>query len=208
MKASRCYRKFLRLRKNKRNCKRLKNHEFSLITSNCVGGVITHELGLRFDSPTVNLFFLPEDYLKFIGDLRHYIEECTLVQDTDKSLEKKYPVGRLEDILIHFVHYHSFDEAKYKWEQRCSRIHWNNLYFIMVERDGCSKEQVKRFDEMPYKHKVVFTKKMYPDIESAYCIKNSLQQNGEVKDLCLYNNKFTGERVIDKFDYVEFLNQK
>lgn len=207
MKVSKYYRKLLRLKRNRRNRISLQNNCFSIISSNCVGGVITHELGMRFDSPTVNLFFYPEDYLKFIANLEHYIKECTLVPNIEMTIKKKYPVCSLDDILIYFVHYRNFDEAKHKWEARCDRIHWDRLYFIMVERDGCTKEQVRRFDEMPYRHKVVFTKKFYLDIESAYCIENSIQKNGEVMDLCLYNNKFTGDRVIDKFAYVEFLNQ-
>ena len=207
MKISKYYRKFLRRKLNKKNQLKLNNHSFSLIASNCVGGVITHELGMRFDSPTVNLFFYPEDYLKLLSNFKYYIQECSLVQDIKLTLQNKYPVGKLDDIVIHFVHYRNFEEAKHKWETRCSRIHWDNLYFMMVERDGCTEEQVRKFDELPYEHKIIFTKKRYPEIRTAYFIENSLQENGEVKDWCLYKNKFTGVRAIDGFDYVEFVNQ-
>lgn len=92
MKISKYYRKFLRRKLNKKNQLKLNNHSFSLIASNCVGGVITHELGMRFDSPTVNLFFYPEDYLKLLSNFKYYIQECSLVQDIKLTLQNKYPV--------------------------------------------------------------------------------------------------------------------
>ena len=36
---------------------RLKNHGFSLFANDCIGGVMTHNVGEPFNSPTVNLFF-------------------------------------------------------------------------------------------------------------------------------------------------------
>lgn len=208
MKLTKYYRTFLRDKLNKNNRARLKNHDFTIISSNCVGGVITHELGQRFDSPTVNLYFEPSDYLKFLKNFRHYIEDGILIENKQKSVERGYPVGILEDITLYFVHYESFEQAKEKWIERCKRIHWDNIYFLMTQRDGCSDKQVKEFDELPYQHKVIFTRKKFDDVGSSYFINNSLQDNGEVKDLCLYRGKFNGARIIDDFDYVKFLNKK
>lgn len=54
--------------------KRLKNNEFSIISNDCTGGVIYHDLGLRFTSPTINLFFEPyEDYLYFLSNIKDYL---------------------------------------------------------------------------------------------------------------------------------------
>lgn len=50
---------------------KLKNKQFSLITCNCIGGVLSNDLGQQFRSPTVNLI-IPE-YLKFAGNLKHYL---------------------------------------------------------------------------------------------------------------------------------------
>ena len=114
----------------------------------------------------------------------------------------------LEDVRIYFVHYTSFDEAKAKWNERCGRVNMEKLYFMMTERDGCTDEQIKRFDELPYEHKVIFTRRQRDDIPSSFYIAGSEEENGEVRDLCLYKSKFTGERWIDGFDYVGFLNEK
>ena len=42
---------------------RLKNTNFSVISSNCNGAVMCHDLGIQFNSPTVNLSMNAEDYL-------------------------------------------------------------------------------------------------------------------------------------------------
>lgn len=44
----------------------LKNHDFSILCNNCNGGVISHDLGLRFNSPTVNLFLLAMVFIRFV----------------------------------------------------------------------------------------------------------------------------------------------
>ena len=69
------------------------------------GGVILHELGERFNSPTVNLFFGAEDYIKFLEKLDHYLGQTLVEAQSDKD----YPVAKLDDITIYFMHYPSFE---------------------------------------------------------------------------------------------------
>lgn len=199
------YRKLLRFPMNYINRRKLNNRNFTIISSNCVGGVITHELGLKFNSPTINLFFYPKDYIKFVSNLKHYIFYSELIEENFNDVS--YPVGRLDDILIHFVHYKNFDDAKKKWKQRCKRINWDNLFFIMVERDGCTKTELMNFEKLSYKNKVVFTAQKYHEIKSSYHIVGTKYSNFEVIDLCLYK-KLSVKRWIDDFDYVRFLNQR
>ena len=75
MKISKYYRAFLRTALNSENKKRLANRNFTILCNNCVGGVILHELGERFNSPTVNLFFGAEDYIKFLEKLDYYLSQ-------------------------------------------------------------------------------------------------------------------------------------
>lgn len=205
---SRTYRDLLRKDLNKKNRERLCNKDFSIISSNCVGGVITHELGLKFLSPTINLYLFPKEYLKLIYNLQHYISCGEMTEDTSNSEKCGYPVGILEDIRLYFVHYSSFDEAKNKWYERCNRINWDNLYFIMVQRDGCTNEDLLKFDDFPSNHKVVFTSSNRNDIKSSFFIPGSVSEKGEVIDLNQYKNRFTGKRWLDDFDYVSFLNSR
>lgn len=204
MRISKYYRTLLRTGLNYRNRKALKNTDFSLLCNNCVGGVILHELGMRFNSPTVNLWMTPEDYMKFLRKLDYYLEQPVVEVKTDKN----YPVGCVDDITIYFMHYASFDEATQKWRERTARINKENLYILFVEQDGCTKEMICNFQELPYVHKMVLVSKPMPDIECAYYIPNCEADNGGLIDICRYQSRSSGKRWLDQFDYVGFLNKK
>ena len=77
--------------------------------------------------------------------------------DVQSSAESGYPVGRLDDIHVYFTHYGSFEQAKRKWDERLQRLNMDNLYVVMVEKDGCTEQDLAAFDQLNYKHKVVFT---------------------------------------------------
>ena len=114
---------------------KLKNKGISIISCNCIGGVMYHDLGLPFLSPTINLYFDPKDFLRYVKNLRYYnsleLENVTLMND--------YPQGRLDDVLIHFLHYKTFDEAKICWEKRKKRICYDNIFHY------CPKKLPHRF---------------------------------------------------------------
>lgn len=197
------YRKILRGRIDKKNRSLLKNRDITIISANCVGGVIYHDLGLAFNSPTINLFFSASDYVKFVSNFKYYLQ-CELVET---SSEFDYPCALCDDIVLHMVHYHSFEEGKMKWEERIGRINYNNLYFIMVDRDGCEEKDIVAFDNIPYKHKAFLTYKERPEIKCAVYVPES-SDGEQIRDLCQYKSRFTGKRWLDQFDYVTFLNDK
>ena len=72
---------------------RLKNKNFSIIAQNCAAGHIYHQLGLKFLSPTINLYFYPEDFIELIKHLPYYMGNCPLVED--KQAPENFPVGIL-----------------------------------------------------------------------------------------------------------------
>lgn len=200
---SKYYRALLRLPLNLVNRMRLKNKNFSILCNNCVGGVISHELGQRFNSPTVNLFMSSEDYIKFLTRLPYYIT----VPLKEIQSDKEYPVGVLNDIILYFMHYSSFEEASEKWHMRVKRLNMDNLYVILVEQQGCTENIVKSFCNLPYKHKAVLSTKMFSNCDCVYLMPNCEEEGGGLIDICRYKSKFTGKRWLDEFDYVNFLNQ-
>lgn len=174
----------------------------------CGGGVVSHELGLRFNSPTVNLWFKPEEFIKFLNRLEYYLYSCEIQEDIQSRQECGYPVGKLDDIRVYFAHYKSFEQAKQKWNERLKRLHMDNIYIIMVQKDGCTEQDILSFDQLKFKHKVIFTAKEYPQYHSAYYIPKSEEDTDNVKNLCDYQSKFTGKRWLDQFDWISFLNEK
>lgn len=193
-------RKMLVLKSQRKN---LSNHTFSIIASSCNGGVITSELGEQFRTPTINLWFTAHDFIKLCENLKYYMSlEVEEVENNFCS----YPVGRIDDIMIYFMHYHTFDEAKDKWNQRKARINYDDLCFMMAQRDGCGDELVERFENLPYSKKVIFTANEYPQFKSSVFVEK-YAVNGEVEVLTDFVG-MTKRKYDDYFDYVKWLNRK
>ncbi len=182
--------------------KKLKNKTPSILCDNCNAGIILHDLGLRFNTPVINLYFEPGDYLKFLSDPKKYIGTEPAQIESDKP----FPVGRIEDITVYFMHYASFDEAKNKWIERSSRVDFDNLFVMMTDKNGCTYEQIAAFDALPFEHKVIFTHKPYLEFRSA-CYMKGFENDGEVGVLSDWKPGFLKRRYIDDFDYVSFLNK-
>lgn len=192
---------YLRRVINHRNRKKLQNRDFSLLASNCNGCILSHDLGLQFRSPFVNLWLYPGDYLKYLKDMDHYINS-DLKFISEEGID--YPVALLDDIRIYFQHYHSKEEAAEKWTERTKRINRNNLFILFTDTDGCTMEQLKEFDALPYQHKAVYTHLPYADIKSAVYIPGF--EDSDAGMAFAYRNPFTGKRYYDAFDYISWFN--
>lgn len=184
--------------------KKLKNTTPTIIASNCNGEFIYYDMRLKFLSPTINLSFDMNDYVKMLENLRWYMEQPILSYDDDRF---EFPTGKLADIEIRFNHYDTFEEAVEKWEERKKRINWDNLFILGIDGDNCTYETMQRFDNLPYKNKVIFTHKPYPEIKSAYYISGFEQENG-VGVLLGFKQQFLVRRYLDDFDYISFLNER
>ena len=58
--------------------KKLKNKNFSIISNNCFGGIIYRNNHLLYNSPTCGLFFMAPEYIKFIYNIRKYINDVEI----------------------------------------------------------------------------------------------------------------------------------
>lgn len=185
-----------------RKRKKLKNTTPTIISSNCNGEFLYYDMKLKFLSPTINLSFDMNDYVKMLENLRWYMEQPILPYNDDRF---DFPTGKLGDIEIRFNHYNSFDEAVKKWEERKKRINWDNLFILGIDGDNCTYESIKRFDQLPYENKVIFTHLPYPEFKSSYYIPGFEQENG-VGVLLYFKNTLFIRRYLDDFDYISFLN--
>lgn len=116
------------------------------------------------------MYLFSADYVKFIGNLKYYIDkDLTFINYKDskykdelvKSNQEYVPIGKLDDIEIIFLHYHSEDEARTKWNRRKARIHWDNLYYKMSEQNQCSPDLLRQFDLIDLANKFVFVTRDY-----------------------------------------------
>lgn len=190
---------------------RLKNTSPSILCNNCVAGVIYHDLGLKFNSPTINLFMRPDSYIRYLTDIEYYLK-CELVESAEENIA--YPVGVLkpydgthEEVKIFFQHYKTFENAREKWAERSSRIDFDNLYVIFEFFDNLyDEENLTRFAALPFKHKIALTHKPYPGMENTFCL-NCYEKKLPISS-CLDYRGTSGKRHLDEFDYVAFINTK
>ena len=107
------------------------------------------------------------------------------------------------------MHYRNSQEAQQKWLARSARINLDNLFIMMTDKDdaqGIAYEDLAAFDQLPFKNKVVFTRKPYPEFKSAFYIKGFEKQN-QVGDLFTFSG-WNGVKYYDQFDYVAWFNGK
>lgn len=184
---------------NRKERARLTNSNFSIISSDCTGGCMYHDLREQFMSPTINMFFCATDYIKFLKKLDHYV--LCEIKDAGIS-DEGYPRGKLDDIELELVHYKSVEDANIMWQRRAKRINRDNIILVFNDRNGCSIQHIKEFDALPYKRKVCFTHVPYPDIKSVFYIPGCEEQEmiGTVTGWNGYRRRY------DVFDYVHFIN--
>ena len=150
--------------------KGLKNPQITIISNNCWGGHFYRFFGLNYQSPTVGLYFFMDDYIKFVQKLEYYMnqelkfiswKESRCANDLERKGETNVPIGKLDDIEIVFLHYHSEEEARTKWNRRKERMNWNNIWFKFSEMGGCGLKHIEAFAALPTSKKFLFAAHQY-----------------------------------------------
>lgn len=156
------------------NNSRIKNKNVTIISNNCWAGIFYRNNNLEYLSPTLGLFFMAEEYIKFIYNIRDYINQdiefISIEQSKYKSYLKKLnyksPIGKIKDVEIMFLHYENEDEAREKWNRRKTRINWNNIIYKFSDQNMCTYEHLKRFQEFEAKNKICFTTRKYEGLDT------------------------------------------
>lgn len=177
--------------------KKLKNKDFSIICSTCIGGVIYHDLGMQFLSPTINMYMSNLDFIKFACNLKQYLSMELSFIETDDI----FPVAMLDDIRLNFNHHTNQEEAAYDWNRRKERINYDNLYIIFYYREGYTIEQIREIEKTKCKRVALLTYKPL-GLEYEICMKG----NGTTTTNFIEKDSF-GIRYIEKhWDFVSWLN--
>lgn len=182
---------------------RYKGKNPTIISCNCIGGIIYNELNLQFLSPTINLYMNCEDFIKFCENMEYYLS--LEIKEYNGDIEREYPLGMLDDLLLYFVHYKSLDEAREKWNSRKKRMNMDNIFIIANDRDGFNIELLNRFSKLPYKNKKIFTHLPYDGYTDVVYLKG--YENEEQIEGLMHRTK-GGHYLIDQFDWVEWLNNE
>jgi uncharacterized protein (DUF1919 family)/GT2 family glycosyltransferase len=188
--------------------KKLRNRDFSIIGNNCFAGGMYHKFGLPYNTPTIWTYIYPDDYLKFLENLDWYLKQpLTFKKETAHEMahlyyektKRRYPIGVLGDIEIHFMHYKTEDEATEKWFRRIKRFNRDNLFVLFSDGEEFREEHFTRFEKLPYLHKVFLSSKPKPNSSCTVFI-----QDYE-KEIYVFDS--TRNRRYEKyFDLVKWLN--
>jgi uncharacterized protein (DUF1919 family) len=112
-------------------------------------------------------------YLDFLQNPKYHLgldlkfKEGSKYTEMNKFWEErnKYPIGVLDNIEIHFLHYKSSSEAEEKWNKRKKRIDWDNLCVkFSMDKDFATIELLNRFDDLPFVRKISFSRYDYQEI--------------------------------------------
>lgn len=177
---------------------RFKGKVPTILSCNCTGGVLYHDLGLPFTSPTINLYMRFPDFLRFCENLEYYL--TLRITPYQGDIKRDYPLGMLGDLILYLVHYSSVEEADQKWQTRKQRMDLENIFVIATDRDGFSPEYLPRFNALPYRKKI-FT---HIPVDSPDCVCLPGEDDHQVRGLM--EPTAGGHRVIDAFDWVEWFN--
>lgn len=144
----------------------------TIISNNCVGGAVLHELGMEFKTPTINLQILPEEFREFCSNLRYYMD-VELKEYPRNELSERHrimltkmfggvpeiPFGRLDHILVCFQHYETFEEAAAKWNERKARIDYEHIGYIFHARGPEYAKETEEFIREEIPHSLVITER-------------------------------------------------
>lgn len=153
----------------------LKTNQFTIISNNCTGGYVYQFFGIPYRSPTAGIEIHPDDYVKLIMNPHYYFTQpIDFLSDPKRARhypQRKnapnygnYPVGTIGDIEIFFTHYHSKEEARSKWERRCSKICYEKLIFLFVENEWMTEKERQTFLSAQTKGKKIYLRHTHPEI--------------------------------------------
>lgn len=155
----------IKLLKKRRN-KEIKNPDFTIISNNCWGGMVYESLNLPKQSPTVGLFFMAEEYIKFLKKFPEVLNSKIVFINPSKSKYKdflkkdsrfgNYPIGVIDGIEIEFLHYTSEKEVVDKWMRRCKRVNYDRIIVKFNDQNLCNQHLLDEFLQLKFKNKVYF----------------------------------------------------
>lgn len=163
-------------KKRQRRIKKLKNHDFTVISNNCWAGNVYRYFNMPYMSPTVGLYFFAHDYIKFVSNLKHYLS-CELKfiapeqsRYYDVLVEREQdtkPIGIIDDVEIVFLHYKTREEAKEKWDRRKARVNFDNIVLKFSQMNLCTEKEMREFDSLKHERKFMFTARKHPELSCA-----------------------------------------
>lgn len=187
------------------NNRKIKNKDITIISNNCWGGIFYRNNNLEYLSPTLGLFFIAEEYIKFIYNMKYYLEQDIDFINLKQSKYKDYleklnynsPIGKIDDVEIMFLHYKNEEEAKEKWNRRKKRINWDKIIYKFSDQNMCTYKHLKQFNDFQAEHKICFTTRKYENLDTIQ-IKEYEKNENVGDDIKHYKKYFNVYKYLNK----------
>lgn len=149
----------------------------AIISNNCSGVRLLQDFNLRYDSPTIALQIMPEEFTKFCQNLKWYMEQEITEYKYFSDEHKQYfanmygggidfVCGLCGDVAIVFQHYDSWEDAKTKWDRRKARLDYSNLAYIFCLDNPRYVKEAQDFSNANIPNSFIFTRDF--DIEGKH----------------------------------------
>lgn len=144
---------------------RLNNSNVSILSNNCLGGIIYNQLGLKAMSPTINMLCRSgKEYITFINNYEYYLDQEmkvfseNLPNQNDRMVSESnfnYLKGCLGtgEIVWLFIHDIYAEKAVETWNRRRRRGNFDNVVVLMTIINDVDAEV---FSQLPMKRKLGF----------------------------------------------------
>lgn len=149
---------------------KIKESNISILSDYCFAGYLYHKFGMKFMSPTINMYADNENYYLFLQNLKEYMKKPMIkvenvIEDAYMG-HFAYPRGSLGGVEWEFNHDVYFESAAERWKRGVERFNWDNYIVIMCIK---SDEMAYKFDALPIEHKIGFYWKDL-HLESVVCM--------------------------------------
>ena len=134
-------------RKLKIQLRQINERQISLVSNNCVAGILYDIAGLQKRSPTAGIYFAGPAYARFLNDLGGgHLERWAKIEPTRLVFKEEQscwtlPVDGGGELV--FLHYASREDAIAKWERRIVRMRGRTLFVISSIQNGIALHSVK-----------------------------------------------------------------
>lgn len=186
--------------------KSIKNKDFSIISNNCWAGRVYQYLDMPYLSPTAGLYFFAPDYIKFVSDLKRYLdtplrfitpEESKYYDELKRRNQTDKPIGIIDDVEIVFLHYKTKEEATEKWNRRKARVNYDNIILKFSRMDLCTEKEIEEFDRLPFKNKFVLNNRLPLKFESEIYWKEKWKEEGILRDTIPFPSNLKLNKILN-----------
>ena len=180
--------------------KRNQRTHFTLHVGNCIGGYIYHQLGVAFESPMINMMICDDAFYKIMCRPDYYFSH-SIAPFEDPEFPELIS-GIIDDVIVHFNHYKTFEEGVDAWNRRVKRIDSDNVYIIAADI-RLTPEMIADYGNVRCKKLVIFTS---GDYDYPWCFK--VKRYDGLPHVGNYINKtLRGKWIFEEFfDYIGWLN--